>query len=174
MARLSDYGGQIITIDGQRVVQLVDPNDGAQRRFQYRLAPGPQRQIERRVLAHDGQPFRDTGSPWEPMTDTEYRALLSVRGDYHPILDGLGQEEEDTMDATSYGIIYGRDGANFPDIAEDGPYATLADARASIDRERVRDMGGAVIASGWVESDGLDIATGAGTVVEVIDAREED
>lgn len=162
-SRLSDYGGRLLTIDGQRVVQLVDPNDNAHRRHQYRRADiipaaqlheiaalpdvisvsqdriemweaddveasineicacipdswsgyvgdyhvsaGPRASdgrltlsldlssrgqvIERRTLAADGQPFRDSGSPWERMTADELLAMWRVRGDYHPVLDAL-------------------------------------------------------------------------------------
>lgn len=85
-SRLREYGGRMLTIDGRRAVQLVDPNDNAKRRFQYRRTLD-RTGIERRVLAHDGQPFRDTGSPWELV---DIAALAAVRGSYHPILDPLG------------------------------------------------------------------------------------
>jgi hypothetical protein len=86
--RLRQYGGRMILVDGRRTVQLVDPNDNAHRRFQYRLrARGG---IERRILRHDGQPFIDTNSPWEPLSQQEEMALQLVRGEWHPILDPLG------------------------------------------------------------------------------------
>lgn len=84
IARLRQYGGRLITIDGRVVVEMRDPNDNAHRRCQYRReADG----IERRVLTADGQPYRDSGSPWEPV---DIDALRHVRGTYHPILDPLG------------------------------------------------------------------------------------
>jgi len=85
MARLSDYGGRMITTDGTPTVELVDPNDHARRRFQYRRAADGG--LERRVLADDGRPFLDTGWLWEPV---DVSALQAVRGSYHPILDPLG------------------------------------------------------------------------------------
>lgn len=88
-SKLAEYGGRIITIDERRTVQLIDPNDNAQRRFQYRrtLDGGG---IERRVLRDNGEPFRDTGSPWEQMSEDEIARLRMMRGTYHPILDPLG------------------------------------------------------------------------------------
>jgi len=67
---------------------------------------------------------------------------------------------------TPYGLVYGVEGANFPDLCEVGPYATLAQARAAIDPELVARYGGWLIAEGWVRSDGECITTGAGRVVE--------
>ncbi len=86
--KLAAYGWRIITTDERRTVQLVDPNDNAQRRFQYRRTDGSS--IERRVLRCDGKPFTDTGSPWEQMTIDEIGSLRAMRGEYHPILDSLG------------------------------------------------------------------------------------
>jgi len=87
-ARLAEYGARLRTVDEQTVlVEMTDPNDGSMSRYQYRrLDDG----IERRILAHDGSPFRDTGSPWEPLSRNEIAALRAVRGEYHPILDPLG------------------------------------------------------------------------------------
>ena len=61
-----------------------------------------------------------------------------------------------------YGLIYGVDGANFPDVAESGPYATRADAIAAVDADLVRRHRGVGLVSDWAESDGRDIATGRG------------
>ena len=84
-ARLAEYGAKLRTIDGRRVVEMLDPNDNARRRFQYRrIGDG----LERRVLRSDGSPFRDTGSPWEPVDDLD--RMRAMRGHYHPILDPLG------------------------------------------------------------------------------------
>ena len=87
--KLAAYGGRIITIDERRTVQLVDPNDNAQRRFQFRRTLDDSG-IERRVLRDNGEPFIDTGSPWQAMTIDEIGSLLANRGEYHPILDPLG------------------------------------------------------------------------------------
>lgn len=84
--KLAEYGGRIIDTDGQKTVEMRDPNDNAKRRFQYRRAGDA---IERRVLQSNGEPFRD-GSPWEQMTEDEVAQMRSVRGAYHPILDPLG------------------------------------------------------------------------------------
>jgi hypothetical protein len=81
--QLRRYGGRRRSIDGQDVIELRDPNDNAQRRFQYRRSADG---IDRRVLTRDDQPMRD-GSPWEPV---DLPALRAVRGTYHPILDPLG------------------------------------------------------------------------------------
>ncbi|OFW37670.1 MAG: hypothetical protein A3J29_06255 [Acidobacteria bacterium RIFCSPLOWO2_12_FULL_67_14b] len=88
-ATLRQYGGRMIMIDERPTVQLIDTNDNARRRFQYRRTLDGTG-IERRVLAHDGRPFRDTGSPWEPLSWLDIAALEAVRGTYHPILDPLG------------------------------------------------------------------------------------
>jgi len=84
--RLAQYGGSLRQVDGEMVVQLVDPNDNAARRFQYRRAAST---LERRVLQSDGTPFSD-GSEWQPLAPHELQALLAVRGQWHPILDPLG------------------------------------------------------------------------------------
>lgn len=84
--RLRDYGGRIITTDGLRTVEMRDPNDNGHSRYQYRRREG---KIERRVLAHDGTAFRDTGSPWERLTPEDLIAMAHTRGAYHPILDEL-------------------------------------------------------------------------------------
>ena len=83
------YGGRIIETDGRETVELRDPNDNAQRRYQYRRTPDGG--LERRVLCSDGEPFLDTGSPWEQMTVDEIAQLHARRGEYHPILDALGR-----------------------------------------------------------------------------------
>lgn len=89
-ATLRQYGGRMVTTDGRATVELRDPNDNARRRFQYRRTLDGVVPLERRVLASDGQSFRDTGSPWEAMSWEDFAALQSVRGAYHPILDPLG------------------------------------------------------------------------------------
>lgn len=86
-SKLAAHGGRIIETDGRKTVELRDPNDNAKRRFQYRRSDDG---LERRVLRENGEPFLDTGSPWEPMTEDDIAQLRSVRGEYHPILDPLG------------------------------------------------------------------------------------
>lgn len=73
---------------GRKTIEMVDPNDGMRRRFQYRRTEDGG--LERRVLRHDGSPFGDTGSPWEPYTAREIAGMAAQRGEYHPILDPLG------------------------------------------------------------------------------------
>lgn len=94
--RLAEYGGRIVETDGRKTVQLVDPNDNAERRFQYRKV-GPAR-IEKRILMSNGKPFRD-GSPWELMTVDEIAQLHIARGEYHPILDPLGITSAEIIEA---------------------------------------------------------------------------
>lgn len=73
-----------------------------------------------------------------------------------------------------YGIIYGAEGYDFPLIAEDGPYETLDEARASLNSDTAARLGGWMIVSGWIASDGASITTGAGMVVESdLDAQVE-
>jgi hypothetical protein len=66
----------------------------------------------------------------------------------------------------AYGIIYGTKGADFPEVAEDGPYASVNAARAAVDEVRAKRLGGWMILEHWMESDGYSITTGAGVVVE--------
>lgn len=78
---------RLLAIDGRPTVELVDPNDGARSRWQYRRrADG----LERRVLTGDGEPLLDTGSPWERLPASDVAAMYATRGAYHPILDPLG------------------------------------------------------------------------------------
>ena len=87
-SKLAAHGGRIITVDGKRTVELRDPNDNARCRFQYRRTEDGG--MERRVLRENGEPFLDSGSPWEQYTDDEIARLRVMRGAYHPILDPLG------------------------------------------------------------------------------------
>ena len=87
MNRLVEYGGKIIMTDGVRTVELRDPNDDGDHRYQYRRTDDGR--LERRVLTSAGRPMTD-GSPWERLSDAEICGLLSRRGEYHPILDPLG------------------------------------------------------------------------------------
>ena len=83
---------------------------------------------------------------------------------------GATLEEETTM-RPPYGIIYGREGANFPDVAEVGPYPTRASAQEAVDPALVVRYGEVMIVSDWRASDGEDIATGAGRVTRPTDRR---
>jgi hypothetical protein len=83
LGKLKEYGGRLVDTDGRLTVELVDPNDNARRRFQYRRAGEG---IERRILQSDGEPMLD-GSPWEPC---DLNAMRAARANYHPILDPLG------------------------------------------------------------------------------------
>lgn len=82
-ARLAEYGARLRTIDGVTVVEMIDPNDGSRSRYQYRREAAT---VARRVLSSDGVVIAD----WTPMTLSELAVLMSVRGQYHPILDPLG------------------------------------------------------------------------------------
>lgn len=93
-ARLSMYGGRIIETDGIRTVEMIDPNDNARTRHQYRIGGAG---LERRHLTAFGQSFRDTGSPWERIPDQEIAQMYAVRGQYHPILDELGLDPSHIM-----------------------------------------------------------------------------
>lgn len=84
--KIEEYGGSIIETDGKRTIELIDPNDNAKRRFQYRAIEAG---IESLVLQANGEPFIDTGSPWEPV---DLKAMLRMRGNYHPIIDELGAD----------------------------------------------------------------------------------
>ncbi len=70
-----------------------------------------------------------------------------------------------------YGLIYGREGYDYPSIAESGPYATAAEARAAINPARLDHFGGVMVVSGYRASDGVSITTGAGMVVDVVDVQ---
>ena len=72
--------------------------------------------------------------------------------------------------ACDYGIIYGADGADYPDVEEDGPYPSRAAADAAIDRTLVAHRG-AVIVDGYVASDGESITTGQGRIVAILPAE---
>lgn len=86
-SRLAQYGATLRTIEGQRVVEMVNPNDNSRARYQYQRydgALGPE--ILRRMLAADGTVLTD----WTALTHDELAALMHTRGEYHPILDPLG------------------------------------------------------------------------------------
>lgn len=82
-ARLAEYGARLRTIDGITVVEMIDPNDGSRSRYQYRREAAT---VARRVLSSNGDIIAD----WIALTPSEFAALMSVRGQYHPILDPLG------------------------------------------------------------------------------------
>jgi hypothetical protein len=82
-ARLAEYGARLRTIDGVRVVEMIDPNDKSRSRYQYQRVGDA---ILRRILRANGTPLTE----WTAMTSDEMAALMRVRGTYHPILDPLG------------------------------------------------------------------------------------
>lgn len=82
-SRLSSYGARLRTVDGQRVVEMINPNDGSRSRYQYRREAET---IARRVLGSDGGVVSD----WAALSLADLAALMRVRGQYHPILDPLG------------------------------------------------------------------------------------
>ena len=82
-SRLAQYGARLRTIDGQRVVEMVDPNDSSRSRYQYQRCNDT---VLRRVLTADGETITD----WTALTAAELAQLVRTRGDYHPILDPLG------------------------------------------------------------------------------------
>lgn len=82
-SRLAQFGARLRTVDGQRVVEMVNPNDNSGARYQYRRDTDA---VLRRVLSADGAIITD----WTAMTRDELISLLRVRGEYHPILDPLG------------------------------------------------------------------------------------
>lgn len=86
-ARLSQYGGSMIRTDDRPTVEMINPNDNASKRFQYRRSSDGG--VEKRVLCDDGTPMRD-GSPWERLSAADVAAMAAARGEYHPILDPLG------------------------------------------------------------------------------------
>jgi len=82
-SRLAQYGARLRTIDGKRVVEMVNPNDNSRARYQYRRCHDT---VLRRVLTADGETITD----WTALTADELAQLVRTRGDYHPILDPLG------------------------------------------------------------------------------------
>ena len=82
-SRLALYGAKLRTIEGQRVVEMIDPNDGSSSRYQYRREAAT---VARRVLDSGGNIVTD----WATLPPGDLAALLRVRGQYHPILDPLG------------------------------------------------------------------------------------
>jgi len=83
-SRLARYGARLRTIDGKRVVEMVDPNDNGRARYQYQRHNDV---VLRRVLSADGTTIV---TDWVALTREELAALMRVRGEYHPILDPLG------------------------------------------------------------------------------------
>lgn len=81
-ARLRAYGARLLSLDGTPTVEMRDPNDRSQARYQYQRQADT---LRRRVLGADGAVLVD----WTPMTPSERLSLLRARGAYHPILDPL-------------------------------------------------------------------------------------
>jgi hypothetical protein len=82
-ARLAQYAAKLRTVDGRRVVEMIDPNDNTRARRQYRRADDGG--LERRTILADGR-----SEPWVAYTAQEIIAMARQRGPYHPILDPLG------------------------------------------------------------------------------------
>jgi hypothetical protein len=78
--RLAQYGARLRTVDGRKVVEMCDPNDGAQRVHQYRRG------------ADGGLERRTPQTEWQLVTAEELARMIGARGDYHPILSPLGVE----------------------------------------------------------------------------------
>ena len=68
----------------------------------------------------------------------------------------------------TYSIIYGREGGDYPDIREAGPYPLWYDAVHALDPTLVQQYGGAVIVGDYAPSDGRTITTGEGRVLQII------
>lgn len=83
-ARLAQYGARLRTIDGQRVVEMRNPNDNSHARHQYQRYNDV---VLRRVLGADGETVI---IDWTALTQDELASLMRTRGEYHPILDPLG------------------------------------------------------------------------------------
>jgi hypothetical protein len=82
-ARLIECGARLRTVDGIQVIEMVDPNDNSQSRYQYQRHGDI---ILRRILSRDGSTITD----WTALHSAEMAALMAMRGTYHPILDPLG------------------------------------------------------------------------------------
>lgn len=87
-SRLAQYGATLRIIDGRKAVEMVDPNDNARARHQYRRADDGGLE-QRTLLLADGNPDNE-GSPWRPCTAHQITVMAEQRGKYHPILDPLG------------------------------------------------------------------------------------
>ncbi len=83
-SRLAQYGARLRTIDGEKVVEMVDPNDNSRARYQYRRYNDV---VLRRVLSADGETVI---TDWTALTREELAALVRMRGEYHPVLNPLG------------------------------------------------------------------------------------
>lgn len=83
-SRLAQYGARLRTIDGELVVEMIDPNDNSRSRYQYRRDSGT---VLRRILTSDGSAVI---TDWTALTRAELATLMRVRGGYHPVLDPLG------------------------------------------------------------------------------------
>lgn len=84
-SRLAQYGARLRTIDGLATVEMVDPNDNARARHQYRRTLGGG--LEHRMLRADGSLDHDD-SPWRERTAGEIAAMAAQRGEFHRIVAG--------------------------------------------------------------------------------------
>jgi hypothetical protein len=80
---LSTYGGRLLATDGRMTVEMIDPNDNSESRYQYRRGDTG---LERRMLSHDEVEI----DGWTTYTPSELAGLLAMRGNWHPILSPLG------------------------------------------------------------------------------------
>lgn len=80
---LRSYLAEIIVTDGRVTLEMRDPNDNSQSRYQYRRGDYG---LERRVLTDGGNTITD----WRPFTTSEIDGMRSVRGEFHPVLDLFG------------------------------------------------------------------------------------
>lgn len=97
-SRLAQYGARLRTIDGRKTVEMVDPNDNARARYQYRRTEDGG--LERRTLLADGSPDNE-GSPWIVYTVQQIASMAGQRGQYHPILDPLGLDNRTILSMLS-------------------------------------------------------------------------
>lgn len=97
-SRLAQYGARLRTIEGRETVEMVNLNDNARARHQYRRTDDGG--LERRTLLADGQPAND-GSPWIGYTVHQIASMAGQRGQYHPILDPLGLDSHAVLSMLS-------------------------------------------------------------------------
>lgn len=144
-----------------------------QRAIESAMAQG--REVRRMAAAIDQTP--DEAGLWDQERCagdwSDELAVLSWDEIRAAFMRGLREEERavDARDAAreaSYGLIYGREGADYPDVAESGPFKTADDAIADLDEALARRLGGVMLVRDYRASDGISITTGSGIVVRVI------
>lgn len=113
------------------------------------------------------------GGGWVLRYSDDANAHMDVALDTTNVADSAGAVREatryleggKTKTELTLGLIYGAEGADYPDVQEEGPYGSLADACAAVDDARAARLGGVMIVEDWVASDGESITTGKGRVV---------